>query len=64
MTKFTAIILWPIVYVLDVLSFLLGFQTFKEARDLSNRLFKRIIDHDRVICKTDIKANSAIFTDN
>lgn len=42
MTKFTAVVLWPIVYILDILSWLLKFQTFKEARDTSNKLFNRL----------------------
>jgi hypothetical protein len=63
MTKFTAVILWPIVYILDVLSWLLRFQTFKEARDTSNKLFKRIMHRNKGFFEAGDSSNSPIFTD-
>jgi len=60
MSKFTAIILWPVVYILDVLSFLLRFQTFKEARDLSNKLFKRVMTRNTKLFERGGNINSPI----
>jgi hypothetical protein len=64
MTKFTAVILWPVVYVLDILSYLLRFQAFKEARDTSNKLFKRIMDRNKGFFEAGDSSNSPIVTDN
>ncbi|MHB8209264.1 hypothetical protein, partial [Mucilaginibacter sp.] len=63
MTKFTAVILWPIVYILDVLSWLLGFQAFKDARDTSNKLFKRIMQRNKSFFEAGDSPNSRILTD-
>jgi hypothetical protein len=63
MTKFTAVILWPVVYILDALSWLLKFQTFKEARETSNKLFKRIMDRDKSFFEAEDRANSSILID-
>jgi hypothetical protein len=63
MTKFTAVVLWPIVYILDVLSWLLRFQAFKEARDTSNKLFKRIMYRNKGFFEAGDTSNSPILTD-
>jgi hypothetical protein len=44
MTKFTAIVLWPIVYVLDIGIAITGAQTFKEARVASRRKLAKILN--------------------
>ncbi|WP_461453313.1 hypothetical protein [Mucilaginibacter sp.] len=64
MSKFTAVILWPVVYVLDVLSWLFRFQTFKEARDLSNILFKRIMARNTKVFERGGNVGSSISADN
>jgi len=64
MSKFTAVILWPVVYVLDVLSWLFRFQTFKEARDLSNKLFKRIMARNTNVFERGGNVGSSISADN
>jgi hypothetical protein len=46
MTKFTALILWPVVYVLDVGIVLIGAQTFKESRAVSKAHLKRILNQN------------------
>jgi hypothetical protein len=61
MTKFTAIALWPLVYILDALSYFLGFQTFGEARKTSNKLFKQLTHQDNSLFGK--SSNSSILID-
>jgi hypothetical protein len=42
---------------------LLRFQTFKEARDTSNKLFKRIMHRNKGFFEAGDSSNSPIFTD-
>jgi hypothetical protein len=49
MTKFTATIIWPWVYVLDFIISLTSDQTFKESRDISEEYYKRIVDNKQKV---------------
>ena len=47
MSRFRAIALWPLVFILDAVIGLIGKQTFKESRRISNVRFNKIMTREK-----------------
>jgi len=49
MNRLKAVILWPLVYILDILIGIIGKQTFKQSRKISKAHFNRIMNRQKSI---------------